>query len=174
MHVPYRFLLMERVMSKRCKACGRVFRPSPQVQHQAYCSASECQRERRKLWQQQKRQEDRHYRENDADHHKAWAAANPSYWKRYRQTHPDYAERNRSLQQNRNRQQPATGIANEDVSTPVSPLLSGRYRLSLVTQKGIANEDEWIVEISFVSTCCNDSGVLLQTEDVIGMSPGVG
>lgn len=138
-------------MSKRCKACGRLFHPHPQVPHQSYCSARECQRERRRRGQQQKRQEDPHYRENDSDHHKVWAAANPGYWKHYRQTHPDYAGRNRSLQQDRNRRQPAAGIANEDVSTPVFPLASGRYRIIPVTPEGIANEDEWIVEITVIS-----------------------
>lgn len=145
-------------MSKRCKACGRLFRPHPRVPDQTYCSDPECQRERRRRWQQQKRQEDPHYRENDADHHKAWAATNPGYWKRYRDSHPDYADRNRSLQQDRNRRQAETGIANEDASTPVLPFQSGRYRLVLVAAAGIANEDEWIVEITVISSACDDSG----------------
>jgi hypothetical protein len=149
---------MECVMSKHCKACGRVFRPHPQVPDQTYCSAPECQRERRRRWQQQKRREDPHYRENDADHHKAWAAANASYWKRYREMHPDYTDRNRSLQQDRNRRQAEAGIANEDASTVVSPFQSGRYRLVLVTAAGIANEDVWIVEITVISSVYDNSG----------------
>lgn len=144
-------------MSKHCKACGRLFRPHPQVPDQTYCSAPECQRERRRRWQQHKRLEDQQYRENDADHHKAWAAANAGYWKRYRDSHPDYADRNRSLQQDRNRRQAEAGIANEDASTPVSSFQSGRYRLVLVTAAGIANEDAWIVEITVISSVCDDS-----------------
>jgi len=108
-------------MSKRCKACGRVFRPHPQVQDQTYCAAPECQRERRRLWQLKKRSEDLHYRESVSDHNKIWTAKHPEYSKRYRESHPDYAERNRSLQQNRNRRQREAVIANEDVSTAFYP-----------------------------------------------------
>jgi hypothetical protein len=149
---------MELAMPKRCKACGRLFRPHPQVPDQAYCSAPECQRERRRRWQQQKRQDDPHYRQNDSDHHKAWAAANAGYWKRYRETHPDYADRNRSLQQGRNPRLAEAGIANEDASITVSPFQSGRYRIIPVTPEGIANGDEWIVEITAISGSCDDSG----------------
>jgi hypothetical protein len=154
-HIDFR---MEHVMSKRCKACGCLFHPRPQVPDQSYCPVPECQRERRRRWQQQKRQGDPHYRENDVDHYKAWAATNPDYWKRYRDSHPGYADRNRSLQQDRNRRQPAEVIANEGASTPVFSLPSGRYRIIPIMSEGIANEDAWIVEITVISSGCDDSG----------------
>lgn len=131
-----------------CKACGGKFRARPQVPHQAYCSASECQRERRRRWQQEKRRTDPDYRDNDARNSKEWAAEKPDYWKQYRLTHPDYADRNRGLQQDRNRKQREAVIANEDVSAPAAPLPSGRYRLIPITADGIANGDAWIVEIA--------------------------
>lgn len=145
-------------MSKRCKACGRLFRALPQVPNQIYCSAPECQRERRRLWQLKKRGEDLNYRESVSDHNKIWTTKNPDYSKRYRESHPDYAERNRSLQQNRNRRQREAVIAKEDASIAFYSFQSGRYRLVLVTADGIANEDEWIVEITVISSNCVDSG----------------
>ncbi|MDO3530877.1 hypothetical protein Q3O93_02965 [Ralstonia pseudosolanacearum] len=139
-------------MSKRCKACCQDFQPHPQVPHQNYCSDPECQRERRRRWQQEKRQTDPDYRDNDARHGKDWAAENPDYWRRYREAHPDYAERNRSLQLDRNQKHREATIANEDVSTLTAPLPSGRYRLVPVTADGIANGDAWIVEIAVLSS----------------------
>ncbi len=53
-------------MPKKCKACGRNFQPDARVaDEQKYCSDPECQRKRRQEWQQTKRRDDPHYREND-------------------------------------------------------------------------------------------------------------
>lgn len=139
-------------MSKQCEACGRIFTPRPQTPHQAYCSSPECQRERRRRWQQQKRQDDPDYRDNDSRAGKAWAAENPEYWKRYRDDNPIYAERNRNLQQKRNRKLRAPTIANEDVSRQPNSPPPGRYRLVLISEDGIANGDAWIVEIAVLSS----------------------
>jgi len=144
-------------MSKLCKACGEYFRPHLQVPLQAYCSAPECQRERRRLAQQKKRRDDLDYPGNDSDYNKYWAAKNPDYWKRYRDSHPDYADRNRQLQQSRNQKQRDAKIAKVDVSAPNFSLPSGRYRLTPVTSDEIANEDSWIVEITALSAPCGFS-----------------
>ena len=56
---------MECIMTKQCKACGTAFQPHPKVQNQTYCSSPECQRERRRRWQQKKRRDDADYRDND-------------------------------------------------------------------------------------------------------------
>lgn len=100
---------------KTCNACGRTFAPRPQNPNQKYCTNSECQRERRRRWQQQTRQGDSDYRDNDIRTSKTWAAENPEYWKQYRDENPVYVERNRNLQQQRNQKQRTTVIANEDV-----------------------------------------------------------
>ena len=141
-------------MSKRCIACGEDFRPHPQVPLQTYCSAPECQRERRRRSQKKKRREDPDYRENDSRYNKRWADQNPDYWKQYRENHPDYVDRNRQLQQTRNQKQRKARIAKEDVSKPPSTFLSGRYRLTLASADEIANEDSWIVEITALSGPC--------------------
>ena len=141
-------------MSKRCVACGEDFRPHPQVPMQTYCSTPECQRERRRRAQQEKRRDDPNYLGNDSDYNKYWATKNPDYWKRYRENHPDYADRNRQMQQNRNQKQRNAKIAKVDVSAMTFSLPSGRYRLIPVTVDGIANEDAWIVEITALSGPC--------------------
>lgn len=137
-------------MTKQCKACGTAFQPHPKVQNQTYCSSPECQRERRRRWQQKKRRDDADYRDNDARASKAWATENPKYWKRYRDENPAYAERNRNLQQQRNQNIRASVIANEDVSRPFNQLPAGRYRMVRI-EDGSANGDVWIVEIAVLA-----------------------
>lgn len=136
--------------TKTCNACGCTFTPRPQNPNQKYCTNAECQRERRRSWQQQKRRDDADYRDNDVRASKGWATENPEYWKQYRDENPAYAERNRNLQQQRNRKLRASVIANEDVSRPVNPPPAGRYRMVRI-EGGTANGDTWIVEISVLA-----------------------
>ena len=138
-------------MTQYCAHCGQPFQPRPQVPNQTYCSSAECQRERRRRWQQQKRRDDPDYRDHDSRTGKAWAAENPAYWKRYRDGNPTYAERNRTLQQLRNQNIRTPLIANEDVSRQPNSLPAGRYRLVPLSEDGIANGDAWIVEITVLS-----------------------
>ena len=136
---------------KKCKSCGQEFRPHPQVPSQTYCSVKACQCDRRRLAQMARRYDDPDYRDNDDRANKAWAVKNPSYWKQYRASHPEYVERNRKQQQVRNKRKQSARIANVAESVPNSPFPSGRYRLARVTADCIANEAHWIVEITYLS-----------------------
>jgi hypothetical protein len=147
---------MENVMTIMCcAACGKVFEPRPQIINQAYCSSPECQRERRRVWQKKKRQADPQYRQYDADYNKDWASDHPSYWAKYRIDHPDYMERNRKLQRERNLKIKRAPIANENASIPTISLQSGRYWLVPIGPGGIAKVDAWIVEITVISSGCD-------------------
>lgn len=115
---------------KRCVACGKAFQPRPQVPDQSYCTAIECQRERRRRWQQAKRQSDPDYRDNQTRAQQAWCERHPDYWRAYRDAHPDYAERNRSQQRERNARPKMHAVAKMDASGPIFSLPSGIYRLS--------------------------------------------
>lgn len=136
---------MER---KTCSACGRLFTARPQTPHQTYCTHPECQRERRRRWQQRKRQGDSDYRDNDLRNSKSWALENPQYWKQYRDENPVYVERNRNLQQQRNQKQRSAVIANEDVSNRFSRFPSGRYIMAQVLADGTIGGNTWVVEIT--------------------------
>jgi len=70
--------------SRRCRCCGHAFRPRAQSPQQRFCSASACQRERRRRWQQAKRASDPDYRDNQARAQRAWAASHRDYWAEYR------------------------------------------------------------------------------------------
>jgi len=138
--------------TKHCAACGKEFEPRPQARNQTYCSAHECQRERRRAWQKKERRTDSEYREVDADYNKEWAKNNPGYWEKYRAGHPEYTERNRKLQHVRNLNQRNAKNANWNEPVAPVPFPSGRYRLIAIGLDGIANGDASIVEITVISS----------------------
>jgi len=82
------------VRKKRCRMCRDWYRPDPRTRGiQKACGKPVCRRER-------KRQADRRWWASnpgyrDAAKTRQWAAGSPSYWQRYRASHPDYAQRNR-------------------------------------------------------------------------------
>jgi hypothetical protein len=138
---------------KRCMACGDPLPLSSRVPDQSYCSRAQCQRERRKIWQREKKLLDPAYREAQAVAQKEWAERNSDYWHRYRNQNPDYAERNRTQQRVRNASQRAdSSIAKMDASRPTLPLPSGTYRLEFKDAEGVAKMDAFTVKITVLST----------------------
>ncbi len=139
--------------TKRCVACSEPLPLSSRVPDQSYCSRAQCQRERRKLWQREKKLLDPAYRDAQAAAHKEWVERNVDYWHRYREQHPDYAERNRSQQRVRNASQRSDSpIAKMDASRSTCPLPSGTYRLELRDAEGVAKMDAFTVEITVLTT----------------------
>lgn len=137
--------------SKQCAGCGKAFHPRPQTPKQTYCSSPVCQRERRRRWQQARRQSDPEYRDNQSRAQESWAERHRDYWREYRRTHPQYSERNRSLQRERDARRRERVLAKMDVSPRDSPVASGTYRLSPVTHDDLAKRDAWMVRITVVS-----------------------
>lgn len=129
--------------TRRCLACGQYFKPWPQTPDQSYCSEPECQRERRR----RAKQKERLANSKAADFQKQnGAARNPGYWKAYRANNPDYVERNRRQQKQRNRRLPRMVETSENGTLP-----PGRYSITRLDGDGIANGDAWIVEIRVLS-----------------------
>lgn len=125
--------------SRKCLACGQFFKPWPQTREQTYCSTPECQRERRRRSKQKQRLA------------KAVSNSNGSkrdseYWRRYREQHPEYVERNREQQKGRNRQHLHQAKTNE-----IERLPPGRYLISRLDSDKIANGHAWLVEIRILS-----------------------
>jgi len=54
------------------------------------------------------------YRANQKQSQADWLSRYPDYWKRYRTTHPEQAERNRDLQKVRNKRRHSGGIVAKD------------------------------------------------------------
>lgn len=143
---------------KRCRSCGELFRPRPQISEQSFCAQAACQRERKRRWQSVKRASDPDYRLNQARAQQAWAARHPDYWREYRAAHPEYAERNRVRRRERYRDECARRVAKMDACTARAGIESGTYRLSPVSAGGVAKMDAWTVEITLLSTPLADSG----------------
>jgi hypothetical protein len=114
--------------------------------------APACQRERRRRWQVAKRKSDPDYQDNQIRAQRGWRDRNPDYWREYRRTHPQYRERNRTLQQERNDRRQKRLIAKMDVRTPVFPIPSGIYQISKASPTGIANMGVWTVQITLLPT----------------------
>jgi len=131
--------------ARLCAACGCLFLARPQVPKQRYCSASSCQRERRRRWQKQHLRTDTDYRDNQARARARWTQRHRDYWLSYRKTHPVYAKRNRVLQRARNDRRRA--IAKMYASAPKTLLPSGTYVLQRASEDGIAKMDVWRVQI---------------------------
>ena len=162
--------LKEIAMENRwCSACGCAFLPRPQTPRQSYCALPECRRERRRIWQLAKRQTDPDYRLNQTRAQQAWAARNPDYWRRYRQEHPEYAERNRVRQRDRRQLRKRTDVAKMVASERPSLLEAGIYRLVRLDPEDDANMDVWTVRLTVLSGTGRASEVDrgLQREDLI-------
>lgn len=134
--------------SRWCTKCGSAFEPRPQVPHQTYCSQPQCQKERRRLWQQVKRLSDPDYLENQSHAQRAWAARNSEYWRKYREEHPDYVAKNRTQQKKRSSANRKAKVAKIDASKPQIPMGPGLYRLRILEQQEIANGDVWLVQLT--------------------------
>ena len=117
-----------------------------------YCSASACQRARRRRWQRAKRQSDADYRENQARAQRAWVQGHRDYWREYRRRHPQYCESNRLAARQRQRERRrAAQFAKMDASRAVSRVPSGTYRLVPASAAEFAKMDALVVEMTLIS-----------------------
>lgn len=107
--------------------CRRLFHPNPRVKNHRYCERKDCQRARKRSWQRQKMKDDPDYRDNHRDGQQSWIEQNRDYWRRYRSRHPQYVERNRLLQKERDRKR--RNLAKMDTSEQVYLVKPGSYYL---------------------------------------------
>lgn len=69
-----------------CKACRGTRPINPRNPNQQYCNRVDCQRARKRAWQQKKRATDPQYRENQIDCQERWREQHPEYWQAYRKS----------------------------------------------------------------------------------------
>lgn len=101
---------------RRCRYCGQLFQTSPFRPQQAVCSQLSCKRQRQRDYHRQKIASDPVYRQVCLDSPRKWRAAHPQYWKRYRQDHPQQAERNRRQQHFRDQKRRLVHLANNNLA----------------------------------------------------------
>ena len=143
-----------------CKHCGQRKRKNPRLKNkQSYCGAKACQRASRNKWEREKLKKDPLYYAHRKKQKAKWRKNCPvdAYQRYYRQSHPDYDQRNRELQRSRNNEAkkrqleyPASNIVKTDSLTPGAPVLSGLYAIysyKTVLGKKIVKTDPLIVEL---------------------------
>jgi hypothetical protein len=89
-----------------CQHCGKRIHKNPRLKiHQKYCGNKTCQQSRKNLWEREKLRKDPAYRERRKKQKAIWRKDRPGhqYQLEYRQSHPQYVESNRKLQQIRNK-----------------------------------------------------------------------
>lgn len=99
---------------RRCRYCEKTFQPSKHQPRQSVCGEAECQKKRRAESRKKKLGTDSEYRQVCLDSASKWRAANPEYWKRYREKNPKTVARNREQQQNRDRKERLLDLANNN------------------------------------------------------------
>ena len=113
----------------RCAHCRCRFLPNPRVKRQRFCSHKACQRARKTLWQRDKLATDPDYQANQRESQRSWQHQHPQYWQQYRHQHATYRERNRLLQQHRDRKRRRRPLAKMDMFEPVTAIQPGVYHL---------------------------------------------
>jgi hypothetical protein len=107
--------------------CGKLFLPDSRIKGQRYCSKRTCQRLRKRQWQRHKIKNDPDYRDNQRDAQQCWLEQNRDYWRRYREQHPGYVNRNRLLQRARDRRRRFPDLAKMDALSPKYFLIPQDY-----------------------------------------------
>jgi hypothetical protein len=113
------------MLQRPCRFCQCHFRLSRFHPEQTVCTAAECQRRRRREYHRRHVAADSVYRQVCNDSSQKWRAENPGYWKRYRQTHPDTAARNRTLQQTRDQKRRVRDLANNNLALDLKSCTAG-------------------------------------------------
>lgn len=101
---------------RRCRYCQQVFQPAEYHPQQLVCHQPACRWQRRRDYHRQKIASDPVYRQVCLDSPRKWRAAHPGYWKTYRATHPQQAERNRQQQWRRDQKRRLVKLANNNLA----------------------------------------------------------
>jgi hypothetical protein len=143
-----------------CIRCGKELPRNPHIKRgQNYCGAKECQRARKRKWDKDRYNSDTAYKYKRLSSQKIWRKKRPShkYQKNYRMMRPEYVNRNRELQRNRNekrkkfKQKDIEGMIVNTDALFTQPLMNGTYALMQVTKGGkIVNTDTLMVRMQIL------------------------
>jgi len=134
-----------------CQHCGKIMPHNPRLKKQNYCSSRTCQNARRMTTNITKAKNNKRSRSLRQSRNKRWRDASPAheYQKQYRETHPEYVERNRELQKDRNnkREKGHSPMIVKTYALSSQPLRDGAY-MGFEVKKGkivktYAYMDQW-------------------------------
>ena len=101
---------------RRCRYCRQAFQPNRYHPQQQVCTHPVCQRQRRSDYHRQKIVSDPVYQQVCLESPRKWRRANPDYWRKYRQDHPEQVERNRRQQRVRDQKRRFVNLANNNLA----------------------------------------------------------
>ena len=138
-----------------CLHCGGTFPCNPRVKNQRYCKNAECRRASRRAWKHKNYATNKLYREKCLHHQKIWRRRRSAYeyQRKYRESHPEYVERNRLLQRERNRKlgkESGSKIVNRNMLS-LQPGNGGTYALMKVKDGKIVNRNTLMVNLQVLS-----------------------
>lgn len=153
MHASYTFVVHGEFHGNETLRCVRnVLSKSPTGSTSNILLESRLPTRGRQAWQRHKLQIDPDHRDNKSRAQQTWTQKNPDYWRQYRESHPEYVKRNRSMQRERNATRERQTIAKKDASIAEFPPPPGVYRIRLVAPGEIAKTDVCTIEIT-THTC---------------------
>ena len=138
-----------------CLHCGGTFQCNPRVKIQQYCKDVECRRASRRARKHRNYATNTAYREKCLYHQSTWRRRRPAheYQRKYRESHPEYVERNRLLQCARNKKlgkETGSKIVNRN-TLPLQPGNVGTYALMRVKDGKIVNRNTLMVSLQVLS-----------------------
>lgn len=166
---------------KNCLHCHRAFfcRRNP---NQSYCAAPACQNSRKRGWRKQKLAKDPDYRQNQRRANEEWRRRHVDYWRRYRETHPEYTDKNRLRQRARDqkRTNAAVEINTSHLAKSDAPPIteaaqlavkSGFYQMIPLTRPDLAKCDALTVQLAVITEVLpelSSQAAILQRDRLIG------
>ena len=120
------------ILTFTCHHCGKLVPRNPRIKKQKFCSSRACQNTRRYTITKARVNKSSEYRCLRRARNKRWRNNYPAheYQKEYRKKHPEYVNRNREGQRERNKKrksEPSTMIVKTYALSP-QPLQDGIYR----------------------------------------------
>jgi hypothetical protein len=91
---------------RRCPHCNQSFRPHPRVgKRQKTCGSASCKKTRKAYTDARWRRRNPECCQHDYERIKKWLGEHPHYLTRYRQSHPEYVQKNREARKLRYRRE---------------------------------------------------------------------
>lgn len=123
-----------------CRHCGKTLPRNPRLKKnkkQSYCNAPECKQAKKSARKKERYQTDPSYRQRHLDQQKLWRSNRPAYeyQNQYRESHPDYVDRNRELQSKRNCKRKKGTTPMIVNGTPLSPQASNDRTYAIISVK---------------------------------------
>lgn len=137
------------IAKRQCAYCGKWYRPDPRTaKFQKACDRSDCRLARKRQGYRRWIKLNPGYEHGRRAKLNAWGAAYPDYWQHYRETHPEYIEREKRRLREKRRKLKTVAKQNAISKIAVEKLrdLQSPGRKNVAKQITIARRTDQIIE----------------------------